>query len=159
MHLQRKCWSAPSGQWRPHEKDLQFKLPAPKCQMGQCILDQTYWKTGGAAPQHASPPPPGVSDWCSHPKKLRRHHLNAPNNFHYNGAFVRLHAVLVSLCNGGLLFPICKWCFFLQEYGLWSRLSEWVWFKYLVGEGARGLKFWNVIFPRNHPWIAQWRQF
>lgn len=38
----------------------------------------------------------------------------------------------------GYCFQYVNDVFSLQEYGLWSHLSEWVWFKYLYGGGRGG---------------------
>lgn len=66
-------------------------------------------KDSASAP-HQGPRGPRIDFF--HPKKPWRRHLIAQNHFHYNGAFVRLHVVLLYFRNGGVIVSNMEMMFF-----------------------------------------------
>lgn len=146
----------PSGQWRPHENRRKFEISASKCQDRKCILDQIYWKTRRALPRQG-PQGPQIDFFI----------LKSHGGTTWSPGIISITIGPLCACMlfwftyvmEGLLFPICKWCFSCRTI-VFEVISPSVFGSniVLVG-GGRGLKFWNVIFTRNHPWIARRRQF
>lgn len=100
IEFQKKMLKSPSGP--------KFEISASKCQDGKRSGDQIYGKTQ-RAPPHRGPRGPRI-DFSI----LKSHgcHLIARNHFHYNGAFVRLHVVLVYLRNGAVIVSNMEMMFF-----------------------------------------------
>lgn len=115
-------------QWRPHEKSLTFKISSSKCQDGTMYSRSNILKD--------SPPRGPKIDFLI---------LKSYSGTTWTRGIISITMGPFWACTlfwfpyimAGYCFQYVNDVFFLQEYGLWSHLSEWVWFKYLF-EGGRG---------------------